>query len=166
MKRAISLILIAVMLCGAFMLAGCKQKQQTIPQSGVGLVVDPNQGDYVAPEQGDGSTSGIAIPGWGEITIPPNKADNIKVDFYNPEENAGKFYLTFQIRLPDNSAEGYEVLYTSGLIEPGKHIYSINLSRGIEEGEYEAIIHCQPYKMDETKTPTNNADLKTLLIVK
>ena len=29
----------------------------------------------------------------------------------------------------------------------------------------EAVIHVQPYRMDEAKTPTNNADMKTELIV-
>ena len=132
---------------------------------GGGLVVDPNAGDYVAPEQ-QGNSQGVAIPGWGTITIPINKANDIVVDFYNPAANAGLYYLTFELRLPNDSEEGYEVLYKSGLVEPDKHIQKINLSRPLEKGVYDAIIHVQPYRMDENQTPTNNADMKTTIIVK
>ena len=162
-KSVLALILVAVLAC--CMLVGCKQKQpvETGGGGGVGLIVDPNQGDYVAPEKE--TAVGIAIPGWGEITLPPNTTD-IVVDFYNPEENAGRYYLTYELRLPnENEPSGYEVLYKSGLIEPGKHIQRITLTHGLPEGEYEGTIHVQPYKMDAKFTPTNNADLKTKLIV-
>lgn len=132
--------------------------------SGNELVVDPNAGDYVEPEK-EGPSQGVAIPGWGTITIPVNKTE-VTVDFYNPETNKDLYYLTFELRLPDNSEQGYEVLYKSGLVEPNKHIQKITLSRGLEAGTYDAIIHVQPYKMDENKTPTNNADMKTTIIVK
>lgn len=163
MRKVLSIILIAVIICTV--LVGCSKKQptQNTGGGGVGLVVDPNQGDYVAPEKE--VAQGIAIPGWGEITLPPDTTE-IVVDFYNPDENAGKYYLTFELRLPDSSEQGYEVLYKSGLIEPGKHIQKITLAHGLAAGEYEGTIHVQPYKMDDNKTPTNNADLKTKLVVK
>ena len=129
------------------------------------LVVDPNAGEYVEPEK-EGPTKGVAIPGWGTITIPANKAEGIVVDFYNPASNEGLYYLTFELRLPNDSPEGYEVLYKSGLVEPDKHIQKINLNHGLAEGTYDAIIHVQPYRMDENKTPTNNADMKTTIVVK
>lgn len=132
---------------------------------GGGLVVDPNAGEYVEPDK-QGPSQGVAIPGWGTITIPTNKKDDIVVDFYNPIANKDLYYLTFELRLPDDSEQGYEVLYKSGLVEPDKHIQKINLSRPLEAGTYEAIIHVQPYRMDENKTPTNNADMKTTIIVK
>ena len=58
------------------------------------------------------------------------------------------------------------MLYSSGLVEPGKHIQQITLSRGLEKGVYEAVVHVQPYRMSEARTLTNNADIKTVLIVK
>ena len=88
------------------------------------------------------------------------------VDFYNPVENEGYYYLTFELRILDDSDEGYEVIYSSQLVPSGKHIQQITLSRALEAGEYEAVVHVQPYKMDEAQTPTNNADMKTTLIVK
>lgn len=132
--------------------------------SGNELVVDPNAGEYVEPEK-EGPSQGVAIPGWGTITIPVNTKD-VTVDFYNPEANKDLYYLTFELRLPNDSPEGYEVLYKSGLVEPNLHIQKITLSRGLEAGTYDAIIHVQPYKMDANKTPTNNADMKTTIVVK
>ncbi len=134
-------------------------------KGGVGLVVDPNAGEYVAPEIEEVPMQGVAIPGWSTITIPANTKE-VTVDFMNPIENKDLYYLTFELRLIDNSKIGYEVLYKSGLVEPGLHIQKINLSKGLAVGEYEAIVHVQPYRMDVNQTPTNNADMKTKLIVK
>jgi len=166
MKRVLSIILIAVMLCTMFV--GCKKEEQKETQGvggGVGLIVDPNQGDYVAPEQQE--IGGIAIPGWGEIILPPNQTD-IVVDFYNPEKNANKYYLKFQLRLITGSdpEKDYEVIYESGLVEPGKHIQRITLSRSFEKGEYDAVMFVQPYKMDGAFTPTNNLNSVLKLVVK
>ena len=38
------------------------------------------------------------------------------------------------------------------------------ITRALEAGEYNVILHVQPYRMSD-KTPTNNADTETLLIV-
>lgn len=128
------------------------------------LRIDENAGEYVEPTKAQQVSQGVSIPGWGSITIPADSAE-IAVDFFNPEENKDLYYLTFELRLPDDSEQGYEVLYTSGLVEPGLHIQKINLERTLESGNYNAVIHVQPYRMDENKTATNNADLKTELIV-
>ncbi|MBQ6860842.1 MAG: hypothetical protein IJO08_04275 [Clostridia bacterium] len=134
-------------------------------KGGVGLVVDPNAGEYVAPEVEEVPTQGVAIPGWSTITIPANTKD-VTVDFTNPIANKDLYYLTFELRLIDNSKKGYEVLYKSGLVEPGLHIQKITLSKELAVGEYDAVVHVQPYRMNEEQTPTNNADMKTKLIVK
>lgn len=128
------------------------------------LKADPNAGEYVEPEKQEEENDGVSVPGWSSLEIPANTSE-VTVDFFNPEENEGKYSLTFELRLPDESEQGYEVLYTSGLVDAGLHIQHINLSRGLEAGVYDAIIHVQPYRMDENQTPTNNADLKTKLIV-
>lgn len=128
------------------------------------LQLDENAGEYVEPTKAQQVSQGVSIPGWGSITIPAASKE-IEVDFFNPEENEDLYYLTFELRLPDNSEQGYEVLYTSGLVKPGLHIQKVNLSRELKAGTYNAVIHVQPYRMDENKTATNNADLKTELIV-
>lgn len=125
--------------------------------------IDPNAGEYVEPES-EKANDGIAVPGWNMLSIPKNEKE-VAVDFYNPEANEGRYQMTFELRLPDNSEQGYEVLYKSGLVNPGLHIQNITLSRELDEGVYDAMIHVQPYKMDDQKTPTNNADMQTQLIV-
>ena len=57
---------------------------------GMGLTVDPNSGIYVAPEktETEDAASGIAIPGWGSITIPANTTA-VDVNLKNPSENEG-----------------------------------------------------------------------------
>ena len=165
-------ILVPTLLCAAALLSvltGCGKEEEPAPvrQGGVGLTIDENAGDYVAPAQKAAEAKpGVAIPGWGSFTFPPNTTElEGMVDFYNPEANDGYYYLTYELRLPDDSEQGYEVLYASQLIPPGKHIQTITLNRGLDVGDYEAVIHVQPYTMDESMTPTNNADMKTTLHV-
>lgn len=160
-------LLIIILILLAFLLGRCSHEKDPgtpVYPTEQAPEIDKNAGVYVEPEITPTESVGVAIPGWGKLIIPANTTENIVVDFYNPEVNADKYYLAFEIRLPDNSEQGYEVLYTSGLIEPGLHIQNISLNRALEAGTYEAIIHVQPYRM-ESKAPTNNADLKTELIV-
>ena len=145
------------------------------------LTIDESAGEYKAPEaEAKPEVPGVTIPGWGSFTIPPHVTErNNMVDFYNPEENDGYYYLTFELLVPVHNDEDatevkegeepvieYESVYASQLVPPGKHIQSITLTHGIEPGEYDAIIHVQPYTMDDSLTPTNNADMKTKLIVR
>ena len=131
---------------------------------GVGLMIDPNAGSGRTPNHDYAVEQDVAISGRRSMTIPANKKE-ITVDFYNPKENEGAYYLTFELRLCDDSESGYEVLYTSGLIEPGNHIERIELSRALAKGVYDAVVHIQPYRMNEEKTHTNNADIKIRLVV-
>lgn len=169
-RKAIKIILLILLIiflvaAGIFIYSRLAKSEVQPAQGGVGLYFDPNAKDYTQPTTAVTTKRGVKIPGWPSITVPKEQTE-IGVDFYNPEENKGLYYLTFELRLPDDSKQGYEVLYKSGLVEPGKHIQSITLSHGLDKGEYDANIHVQPYRMDENKTPTNNADLKTKLVVK
>jgi hypothetical protein len=171
--RAVPLIKVAcvaaavvVVGVGSGLYFSSRGSDNSVSVGGVGLTVDPNASGYEAEETAEtASAPGVTIPGWGSLTIPADTTD-ITVDFYNPESNEGYYDLTFELQLPDDSEQGYEVLYTSGLVEPGLHIQHITLSHGLSEGTYHAVIHVQPYKQDEDHTPTNNADMETELIVK
>ena len=125
--------------------------------SGGGLIIDSGAGDYVAPTQTQ-TGNNVAIPGWGSITIPANQ-QTVSVDFFNPEANEGLYYLTFKLTLSDTG----EVLYESNAVPPGKHIQTITLSRALPAGNYDAVVHVQPYRMLD-ETPTNNADMEITLI--
>ena len=105
----------------------------------------------------------VVIPGWKTMTFADGK-DTVSVDLYNPEKNAGYYYLTFELRVPDTEGN-YETIYTSDLVEAGKHLYQITLSHALSAGVYErCILHIQPYTV-EGLTPTNNADVEFTLTV-
>ena len=140
---------------------------QSTPNSASNLQIDTGAGEYdptAGNEIYETSEPDISIPGWGEITILANKTDISSVDFYNPEENT-EYYLTFELRQLDSSAQGYEVLYTSGLVEAGKHIQHITLSRALSAGEYNASVFIQPYRVSD-QSPTNCAEIAVKLIAK
>ena len=136
------------------------------PSPTVELQIDPNAGELVTPTPAP-TEPGVAIPGWGSITLPAGVTE-AATTLKNPEANEGWYYLTFEMRLPtvdeETGEESYEVLFTTGLIPPGQYCNQVTLTRALEPGEYNAILHVQPYRMSY-KTPTNNADTETLLIV-
>ena len=130
------------------------------------LEIDPNAGELVTPTPAP-TEPGVAIPGWGSITLPAGVTE-AATTLKNPDANADWYYLTFEMRLPtvdeETGEESYEVLFTTGLIPPGQYCNQVTLTRALEPGEYNVILHVQPYRMSD-KTPTNNADTETVLIV-
>ena len=136
------------------------------PSPTVELQIDPNAGELVTPTPAP-TEPGVAIPGWGSITLPAGVTE-AATTLKNPEANEGWYYLTFEMRLPtvdeETGEESYEVLFTTGLIPPGQYCNQVTLTRALEPGEYNVILHVQPYRISD-KTPTNNADTETLLIV-
>jgi hypothetical protein len=131
---------------------------------GTALVFDESASpvSFSADAESDDEDDSVTIPGWGELEFAADRREQ-SVDFYNPEENAGAFYLTFSLEVKVDG--GGEVVYTSGLIEPGMHVSSITLDRALAAGTYEAVLHVQPYRMDDGLTKTNNADMRTVLVV-
>lgn len=136
------------------------------PTPTVELEIDPNAGELITPTPAP-TEPGVAIPGWGSITLPAGVTE-AATTLKNPDANAGWYYLTFEMRLPtvdeETGEESYEVLFTTGLIPPGQYCNQVTLTRALEPGEYNVILHVQPYRMSD-KTPTNNADTEMVLIV-
>ena len=169
-KWIVLLLLLLLLAAGVFVIAGgltlifpgLAPGSGSSPLGG-GLVIDPNAGDYVAPEAPK-EEPGVAIPGWGSMTIPANTQVLDMVDFHNPERNAGLYYLTFKLCLLDSNGEISEVLWESQAVPPGKHIQKITMSRGLPAGTYNAVVHVQPYRMSD-QTPTNSANMETILRV-
>ena len=155
------LVLVAV---GFLLTKGMRTTDPAESSCGVGLSIDPNETEAQPTESKSSMEQDVTIAGIGAVTMSAGQKE-VKVDFYNPQENKDLFYLTFELRVIGDSPQDYEVLYTSGFVEPGKHIYEIELSRGLEKGVYGAVIHVQPYRMDREMTRTNNADIVTRLIV-
>lgn len=136
------------------------------PTPTVELEIDPNAGELITPTPAP-TEPGVAIPGWGSITLPAGVRE-AATSLKNPDANADWYYLTFEMRLPtvdeETGEESYEVLFTTGLIPPGQYCNQVTLTRALEAGEYNVILHVQPYRMSD-KTPTNNADTEMVLIV-
>lgn len=134
----------------------------TAKNAGIGLTFDPNSGIYT-PEIKDADEdehSGIAIPGWDHIEIEAGKTD-VKVNLTNPEDNADRYYMKFTIYLDGES----EPLAETGLVRGGESALELHLAHPLSAGEYPATVHIQPYRVQDS-TPTNNADIELMLIVK
>lgn len=127
---------------------------------GTGLVVDPNAGEYLRPEQ----APGVAVPGYVSLTFPENTREIIGINLYNPEENEGWYYLTYHLYLVNENGEITETLYESQLIPPGLYVPNITLSRGLPKGEYDAVMHVQPYRIADLSS-TNNVNTRLTIII-
>lgn len=118
--------------------------------------IDPKAVEWTEELPYDPSSIGsdeIAIPGFKSMTVAANSKD-VEVSFVNPESNS--CYFVFRLALVDG--ERQEVLYESGLVEPGKGLNNIELSRELKPGLYDAKLYYDAYDI-ETKAPLNGAVL-------
>ena len=160
-------LLCAVIICAAIIAAVVLVSvlyhiDRTAENAGIGLMFDPNSGIYT-PKTNDADEtehSGIAIPGWDHIEIEADKTD-VKVNLINPEDNADRYYMKFTIYLDGED----EPLAETGLIRGGESALELHLTHPLSAGEYPATVHVQPYRVQDS-TPTNNADIELMLIVK
>lgn len=171
MQLIVALLAVAVLAVGAVLIWKSTQPEAAptvtaAPTATAELEIDPNAGALITPTPAP-TEPGVAIPGWGSITLPAGVTE-AATTLKNPEANADWYYLTFEMRLPtvdeETGAESYEVLFTTGLIPPGQYCNKVTLTRALEPGEYNVILHVQPYRISD-KTPTNNADMETVLVV-
>lgn len=171
MQLIVALLAVAVLAVGAVLIWKSTQPEAAptvtaAPTATAELEIDPNAGALITPTPAP-TEPGVAIPGWGSITLPAGVTE-ASTTLKNPEANADWYYLTFEMRLPtvdeETGAENYEVLFTTGLIPPGQYCNKVTLTRALEPGEYNVILHVQPYRISD-KTPTNNADMETVLVV-
>ena len=171
MQLIVALLAVAVLAVGAVLIWKSTQPEAAptvtaAPIATAELEIDPNAGALITPTPAP-TEPGVAIPGWGSITLPAGVTE-ASTTLKNPEANADWYYLTFEMRLPtvdeETGAESYEVLFTTGLIPPGQYCNKVTLTRALEPGEYNVILHVQPYRISD-KTPTNNADMETVLVV-
>lgn len=122
------------------------------------LEIDTDAAEFITPTPA-ATEPGVAIPGWGRITLPAGEIE-VQISMQNPEANADWYDLSFELRLRDTD----EVIFTTERISPGQYCNHVTLTRAMEPGEYAAVIHVQPYRISD-QTPTNNANLETVLVV-
>lgn len=77
----------------------------------------------------------------------------------NPEGN--QCYFKFMFLLDDTG----EVIYESGLVEPGKAIIDFDLNRTLEVGEYKVTVKILTSDLNDTTKSLNGGDIKTLIRV-
>ena len=160
MKKTFPFIIIALLLVVISVMAFVLVKQLQEPKvEHNGIVYEPNVSTGI-PVQAGTDLPGIAIPGWTTIKLPSN-ATEAEVSLHNPTDNDGYYDLSFTLKLRDSG----EIIFSTGHIEPGYKCSKVTLSRKLEKGEFPAVLVVQPYLRDESKKPTNNAELDILLIV-
>ena len=160
----ILVFILMLLLLMLLLLVSCLHGSGQPDPEGPGLTIDPNAQASTTGAGYIDSGMGVSVQGFESMVIPAN-TKRVKVNFHNPSANEGRYYLTFELRIPNDSEQGYEVLYSSGLVLPGMTILEIEMTCGLEAGVYNAVLHVQPYRMDEDLTPVNNADLKIALAV-
>jgi len=104
------------------------------------------------------SSNDITFLGYPDHHIPAGQKE-VSIPMINKEGNPS--YFKFELVLEDTD----EVLYTSDWVEPGQTISHQTLSRGLENGEYPAILRVSTVSFDENRTPMTGGNIKTLLIV-
>ena len=99
----------------------------------------------------------IRIPGYPRITISADTKD-VTMNLQNPEGNP--CYFTFTLVLKDTD----ETIYQSKMVEPGKAITQITLSKELSAGEYPAILKISTAALDDGRA-MNGANVETVLNV-
>lgn len=135
------------------------EKQQTgnTGISGFGLCADLDPDASTQEAEESDPPEGIRIPGYPSITIPADTKD-VTVNLMNPEGNP--CYFTFTLVLKDTD----ETIYQSKMVEPGKAITQITLSKELSAGEYPAILKISTAALDDGRA-MNGANVETVLNV-
>ena len=89
-----------------------------------------------------GTGDSVLIPTPENVTVAAGK-QQVKILLYNPEGN--NCYLSFEIVLSDSA----ETVYTSNLLKPGSCFEEILLSRGLEPGEYNAVLKTRAWRLED-----------------
>jgi hypothetical protein len=164
-RAAILAACLAVIAGGAVFALTMNKPQQVanVPEESVAAAGNPQPDleegavdwEGVKPQNTGGVVPGIAIPGYKSITVAANKKD-VKVNFQNPEGNPCYFEISLLL------GDGTEI-YKSKMIEPGKGLYDISLSKALEPGEYDAVVKYDTFSLDGL-APMNGAEVKITLI--
>lgn len=127
-------------------------------QAGIVMNLDGDAEEWdTSGLSGGAKTGGTKIPGY-EVVRFPKGARDVELPLVNPEEN--NCYFAFELILDSTG----EQLYESGLVEPGKAVSKITLTRALDEGEYRITIRVKPYDM-QSMAALNGANVQAKLYV-
>lgn len=99
--------------------------------------------------------------GTQEIVVETANGDRVTLSVTS---KAQAYYMTFGLYIEGENGAEDELIYQSGLVEPGMYIQRMDLTRTLKRGTYKAYVLCQPYKSD-AKTKTNNGIVEITLYV-
>ena len=121
--------------------------------------LDPNSQDYKGKLQrpSNWDANSILIPGFDSLRMKAD-TDIIYVAFSNPRENPCYFQYTVVLDKTE------EVIYTSGLIEPGKAVVKEKLSKPLPEGVYPITIKIRSYSLEDYEKELNGGAVQPNLI--
>ena len=115
--------------------------------------------DVIQTDDGQYALGGIGhFEGEKTVTVQTDKGESVDLTLTCSDEC---YYISFGLYLTD----GDELLYQSGLVAPGKYIQTMELSRSLKAGTYDAYVVCQPYLSDQA-TQTNRGVVKITLTVR
>ena len=145
-----SILVIAIIAVGLYFLLTKKDSDSDIKP-------DPDPTTTAETDSVAEKPEGIRIPGYPRITIQADTKD-VTMNLINPEGNP--CYFTFEIVLTEEN----ETIYVSEMVEPGKAVTDVTLSRALEKGEYPAVIKITTTSLEDGLA-MNGANVETVLVV-
>ncbi len=129
---------------------------------------EAGEGKLDLPEKIDTSTKNVTIVGIPEMNFKANQKEQ-NVILTNHKKNEGVCFMEFTIYLDKNSNkkidDADEMIYKSGLVQPGYSISKFSINRTLDVGEYDAVVMQQPYSFDQQRTKLNNMVVATKIVV-
>lgn len=100
----------------------------------------------------------ITVPGISVLKMDAGQR-TVEYPLINPEGNT--CYMKYTIR----ETETGEVLYESGLIEPGAAVLTFDLNQSLEAGTYDILVKVDTSDIDDYTVELNGAEIPAELIV-
>ncbi len=153
------ILILCILLGGGFAVA--KYGLPVIPKEHNEVFVpdiDDDIDQQVDKNKDNAPSEGIRVQGFSKWVIPVNTTDHLAIPLSNPSTNP--CYFTFEIILNETG----ETLYKSKMVPPGNAVKYINISRGLEAGEYGVTIFIYTNEL-ETGAEMNSAKLDVELTV-
>lgn len=146
-------LVFVLFLCVVFFLGWWLSRKEEVP----GL--DDTAVSYRVEGMQNTDPDSIALPG---VSVIEMNAGETTVDFplINPEGN--NCYMTYIIR----DAQTDDVLYKSGMIEPGMAVLSFDLNRTLEAGTYEIMVQVRTADLADYTVELNGAEIPAELVVR
>lgn len=144
---------LAVLICAALFLGGIWYAQK---DEVAGL--DKTAVSYHIDGVENTDEDSILLPGISAINVKENETD-VVAPLFNPEGNA--CYFKYTVKLKDTG----EVIYTSGLIEPGKAVTEFDLDRKFQAGTYLVDIIVETSDLKDPEIVYNGGNIDAQLNV-